>query len=143
MAQEQHTNIQVEGIIFQKTEGGKLLFLLMRRIPSRGGFWQPLTGGIRIGENLEEGLLREIREETGIIEIVRIISTGYTFNFKDHDKDYIEYVYGVEVPADISVILSHEHDLMRWVPKEEALALFKWPGNIEGLQRLCSILEFE
>lgn len=140
---EQKTNKQVEAFIFRKNVDGKLLFLLMRRTPDRGGFWQPLTGGIRVGEEFSEALLREVQEETGITEVGGIINTGYTFNFTDHGKDHTEYVYGVEVAPNAEVVLSDEHDSHTWALKEETLSLLKWPGNIEGFRRLCSILESE
>ena len=140
---EQKTNKQVEAFIFREGVEGKSLFLLMRRIPNRGGFWQPLTGGVRVGEELNKALLREVQEETGITEVRRVIDTGYTFSFRDHDKDHTEYVYGVEVSQSAKVILSDEHDSHVWASKEEVLSLLKWPGNIEGFRQLCSILESE
>jgi 8-oxo-dGTP pyrophosphatase MutT (NUDIX family) len=143
MEQEQRTNNQVEGIIFKRDDEGRNHFLLMRRIPSRGGFWQPLTGGVRVGEELEAALRREVEEETGIVSVKRVINTGFAFPFSDHGKDYVEHVFGVEVLPNATVILSPEHDSQVWVSKEEVLALLRWPGNIEGFRRLCSILESE
>lgn len=137
---EQKTNKQVEAFIFREDPEGEFLFLLMRRIPERGGFWQPLTGGVRVGEVLENALIREVQEETGIINIKKMLNTGYMFNFSDHGKDYTEYVYGVEVDPSTEITLSDEHDSYVWASKEGALSLLKWPGNIEGFRRLCSIL---
>lgn len=138
---EQRTKNQVEGIIFKKDSNENIIFLLMRRIPDRGGFWQPLTGGVRVGEELKDALLREIMEETGIKNVVRIINTDYTFNFGTPDKISTEYVFGVEVPEDTQITLSDEHDKYVWVSQNEALSLLKWPNNIEGLHRLSAILE--
>jgi len=137
---EQKTNKQVEAFIFREDLEGTFFFLLMRRIPERGGFWQPLTGGVRVGEELENALVREVQEETGIINIKRVLDTGHTFNFNDHGKNYTEYVYGVEVDPSIGVTLSDEHDSHVWASKEDVLSLLKWPGNIEGFRRLCSVL---
>lgn len=138
---EQRTNKQVEAFIFRRDSGGVLSFLLMKRTPGRGGFWQPLTGGVRVKEELNNALLREIQEETGITEVKRIISTGYKFNFSDYGKNHTEYVYGIEVVPNVKVILSDEHDSYIWLPKGKVLPFLKWPGNIEGFHRLCSILE--
>ncbi|PIP55883.1 MAG: hypothetical protein CO183_01705 [Candidatus Zambryskibacteria bacterium CG_4_9_14_3_um_filter_42_9] len=139
---EQKTNKQVEAFIFREDLKGAFLFLLMRRIPERGGFWQPLTGGVRVGEELENALVREVQEETGITSgIKKVVNTGYTFNFSDHGKNYTEYVYGVEVDSGTEVALSEEHDSHVWASKEEVLSLLKWPGNIEGFRRLCGVLE--
>ncbi len=39
--------------------------LLLRRVPERGGFWQPVTGRIEPGEAPEVAARRELGEETG------------------------------------------------------------------------------
>jgi lipoyl(octanoyl) transferase len=40
-------------------------FLMLRRIPTRGGFWQGLTGAPHPHESDDEAAVREVREETG------------------------------------------------------------------------------
>ena len=45
--------IQVQCIIFRKTNNS-FEFLLLKRVPSKGGFWQSLTGGLEDGESLED-----------------------------------------------------------------------------------------
>jgi dATP pyrophosphohydrolase len=52
--------VQVEGIIFRRN-GGVIEYLLLKRLPERNGFWQPVTGGMEEGETREEALRREIR----------------------------------------------------------------------------------
>jgi len=112
----------------------------MRRVPQRGGFWQPLTGGVEQGETFEEAIRREALEETGITEIIKVVDSNYHYEFTDEGRHHVEYIFGVEVPASTNVRLSHEHDDFRWVGKNEALQLLKWPGNKEGLQKLCEHL---
>jgi 8-oxo-dGTP pyrophosphatase MutT (NUDIX family) len=134
---ENRTNKQVEGIIFKIDPEGNILFLLMKRVLQKGGFWQPLTGGVRVGENLEQALRREVEEETSIATVDRIIDLEYGFNFTDHGQSYDEFIFGVQVPNDAQVSLSSEHEEYRWSTREEAISLLKWDGNIEGLKRLC------
>ena len=43
--------IQVEGIVFRKNHN-QTEFLLLKRLPTRGGFWQPVTGGVEEGETI-------------------------------------------------------------------------------------------
>lgn len=143
MQEEQRTNNQVEGFIFKRGHTGEIVFLVMRRIPDKGGFWQPLTGGVRVGEELEVALRREVGEETGIVVVNRVINTGFTFPFSDHGKNYVEYVYGVEVASNSEVRLSAEHDTYLWATKDEVPSLLKWPSNIEGFRHLCEILDSE
>lgn len=41
-------------------------YLLLKRNPSNGGFWQPVTGYVEPGESLSDAARREVEEETGI-----------------------------------------------------------------------------
>lgn len=134
------TEKQIEVFFYKRLPDRKYSFLLMRRVPDRGGFWQPLTGGVEHGETLEEAIVREAVEETGITEIVEVVDSNYHYEFTDEGRSHVEYIFGAEVPANTNVRLSHEHDDLRWVNKDEALQLLKWPGNKEGLRKLCERL---
>lgn len=134
------TEKQIEVFFYKRLPDGKCSFLLMRRVPERGGFWQPLTGGVEHGETLEEAIGREAVEETGITEIVEIVDSNYHYEFTDEGRSHVEYIFGAEVPANTNVRLSHEHDDLQWVNKDDALQLLKWPGNKEGLRKLCERL---
>lgn len=135
------TGEQIEVYFFKKTEAGKFLFLLAKRIPERGGFWQPMTGGVEQGETFEQTIKRESQEEFGLAKINRIIDTGYHFSFTDDNGKHTEYIYGAGVDNDAEPTLSHEHDEFKWVEKDEALKLLKWPDNKTGLKKLCEMLE--
>jgi len=63
-------SIQVEAIIFKRTDGENQ-YLILKTIPERGGFWQPIAGGLEEGETKKEALKREIKEETGIRTVSR------------------------------------------------------------------------
>lgn len=134
------TENQIEVFFYKRLPDGKCSFLLMRRVPQRGGFWQPLTGGVEQGETFEEAVRREALEETGITEMIEVADSNYHYEFTDEGRHHVEYIFGVEVPANTDVRLSHEHDDFRWVEKDEALQLLKWPGNKEGLRKLCEHL---
>jgi 8-oxo-dGTP pyrophosphatase MutT (NUDIX family) len=74
--------IQVEAIIFRR-KSGTIEYLLLKRLPDRNGFWQPVTGGLEEGETRTEALRREIKEETGIKNLIRVIEGLYYFEFSD------------------------------------------------------------
>ncbi|NIO37085.1 NUDIX domain-containing protein [Candidatus Bathyarchaeota archaeon] len=115
-------------------------YLLLKRNPERGGFWQPVTGGLEEGETRDEALEREVLEETGIKNPVRIIKDVYCYELSSplHEK---EYVYGVEVlPEEEIKIDSREHSEHRWCSLEESLKLLKWKENKEALGKLDEIL---
>ncbi|MFQ5758348.1 MAG: NUDIX pyrophosphatase [Candidatus Bathyarchaeia archaeon] len=136
--------IQIEAILFKRTDG-KIQYLLLRRYclkryPEMGGFWQPVSGGLEEGETKIEALEREIREETGIKNIIKIIENVHYYEFLNPHL-VKEYVFGVEVSSDEKVVLDgKEHSEFKWCSFQEALKLMKWKGNRDALKKLDSIL---
>jgi dATP pyrophosphohydrolase len=131
--------IQIEAVIYQRN-GDTIEYLLLKRLPERNGFWQPVTGGLEEGETRTEALYREIREETGIRKRTRVIEDLHYFEFSDPNLNQ-EYVYGVEVsPTEDVVLDGKEHSQYRWCSFQEALQLLHWKENKEALDRLNTIL---
>jgi 8-oxo-dGTP pyrophosphatase MutT (NUDIX family) len=131
--------IQVEAIIFRRNGNG-IEYLLLKRLPERNGFWQPVTGGVEEGETRDEALQREIMEETGVGNIVAVIEGLYYFEFSDPTLNQ-EYVYGVEVSSSEEIVLdSKEHSEYRWCSFQEALQLLHWKENKEALKKLNTTL---
>jgi len=133
--------IQVEIIIFRLIKGS-YEYLLLKRIEARGGFWQPVTGGLEEGENINDAVIRELKEETGITKIKRIIDKVYEFTLKDK-LPIKEYVFGVEIkntPIKLDKNIYDEHEDYKWCSYSEAMKLLKWPGNKKGLTKLYKIL---
>jgi len=131
------TNNQVEVILFKK-KNSTILFLVLKRNPQRGGFWQPITGNVKLHETFEQAALREMEEETGIKKYLEFIDTGYSFDFVDDNRNQHEKVFGIHVTRSIKVNLSLEHTEFQWVNQEDALNRYlKYDGNKEGLRKLC------
>lgn len=134
--------IQIEVILFRYINGS-YEYLLLKRISSRGGFWQPVTGGLEEGEQLHHAALREVEEETGITNTIRIIDNIHLFILEE-DPNVKEYVFGAEIDPNSKIVLDkniyEEHDDHRWCSFEEAMTLLKWPGNKEALKKLNKIL---
>jgi len=131
------TNNQVEVIVFTKKEG-EIFFLLLKRNPKKGGFWQSITGNVRVDESFEEAATRELKEEIGIFNVLSFVDIGYSFEFFDDNRQQHEKVFGAEVDSESSVILSSEHTEFVWVKKDQALNHYlKYPGNKEGLKKLA------
>ncbi len=133
-------NKQIEVFFYKKEKTGEIRFLLLKRTVETGGFWQPMTGGVEKEETLEQAIKREAEEETGVTNILNIINTECNYEFEVNEKNYIEYIYGAEVPIESKIILSDEHTEFKWVDEKGAFELLKWPGNKEGLKRLIKIL---
>ena len=72
--------IKVQGIVYRQRRGGDVEILLLKRSEEDGGFWQMLTGTMEMNESVEECLVRELWEETGVridpagIELFRVMS---------------------------------------------------------------------
>ena len=130
--------IQIEVILFRRIDG-EIQYLLLKRISKLGEFWQPVTGGLEKGETKMEALKREIKEETGIENLVRIIEGVHYFELATplHEK---EYVYGVEVLPTEKIVLSWEHSEFKWYSFLEALGKLRWEENKEAIRRLNMIL---
>ncbi len=137
--------IKVEVVIFRFVNGS-YEYLLLKRIASRGGFWQPVTGGLEEGEELHDAIVREVREETGIARIKRIINDVHQFTLEDK-KHFTEYVFGAEINADEKITFDkniyEEHDAHRWCSFDKAMQMLKWDGNKTGLRKLHKLLEEE
>ncbi len=128
--------IQVEAIIFRRKDSSRIEYLLLKRLPERNGFWQPVTGGMEEGETREEALRREVIEETGVKNIVTVIEGLYYFEFSDPNLNQ-EYVYGVEISSSEEIVFDHkEHSEYRWCSFQEALQLLYWKENKEALRKL-------
>lgn len=131
---------QVEIIVF-KIINGQVLLLLLKRNEQKGGFWQPVTGGVEDGENLTQAVDRELQEETGIKKYLRLINDVYYFEFDTDEYGILkEYVFGVEVTPDIDVKFSPEHTEMKWCALEDSLALLKFDTNKTAFKNLFSLL---
>jgi 8-oxo-dGTP pyrophosphatase MutT (NUDIX family) len=131
--------IEVEAIIFRRNDK-RIEYLLLKRLPQKNGFWQPVTGGVEEGETREEALHREIREETGVKNTVTVIEGLYYFEFSDPNPNQ-EYVYGVEVsPSEQIVFDRKEHSEYRWCSFQDALRLLHWKENKVAVRKLNKIL---
>ena len=120
------TNKQVEIIVFRKSKNKDFEFLILKRNEERGGFWQPLTGGVKQGESFNEALMRELCEETGIndIEIIKPLSMFHIFrkNEKKAENELMGISYWCKTRT-AEVRLSDEHTNYKWFTPEEALKL--------------------
>jgi len=89
--------------------------LLLRRIPSKGGFWQYVSGGVEEGEEFEDALYRELFEEIGIRkkDIKKIFKKTYDFKICYHylTKTPItpihEKVFMIQVDSDCKIDISN------------------------------------
>ncbi len=119
--------IKVELIVFKREENF-CSFLLLKRSPEDGGFWQPITGTLEMEESIRQCMLRELEEETGIGEVLNVSEEIHRFSWQKKDYTVVEMVYGVEVPHQ-DITLSREHTEYRWCGFDEAMQLLEKENN--------------
>lgn len=132
--------IKIQAIVYRQPKRGETEILLLKRSPEDGGFWQMLTGTLEFNESIEETLLRELKEETGIIKPLAISEEVYRFNWQKQDYTVVEMVYGVKVATSVEVVLSHEHQDYQWLPLSQASEYFTHQSSTTALQAFREIV---
>ena len=130
--------IKVQGVMYSKNND-KIEYLIIKRSEKDGGFWQGVTGTLEEGEKLKECLIREIKEELGIVNINKISEIEEIIQWAKKTGFMItEYVFSVELDRNINVTLSEEHDDYKWCDFNEA---YQWLGKDNNKNTLKMINE--
>jgi len=119
-------------------------YLLLRRIPSGGGYWQGISGGVEGNEDYYAAALRELREETGFYPD-KLVLLEFSYNFPIEPPMRKLYGHPVETPTEIvflAVIDSanepkldpEEHDAFSWRSYADAIEMLYWSGNREAIK---------
>ncbi len=129
----------VEGYLFGREP---LEFLLLRRPPSRGSIWVPVSGKVEPTDaDLETAVRREVLEETGLSTPRSVFPLDWHVPFRaDNGETWRLHAYGIEVAERFTPRLGPEHDAFRWVPLETALSELHFPDNREAVRRLVGRL---
>src|SRR4051812_9990373 len=92
-------------------------YLIMRE----GQRWQAVGGRLDKGERLEEGLRREVEEETGItdLEIGKVIHVDEWFAKPEGELKHIVAIFFACTTTTEEVALSDEHEEFAWVSADE------------------------
>ena len=112
---------------------GKGNFLLTRRAPGKSfaGTWENSGGAAQAGENSLQAIIRELKEETGIVaqaeefELLESLCEG--FAFFDH------YCLKRDIPIEQVVLQPGETDGARWASFDEVHRLIRE-------RKICNII---
>lgn len=100
--------------------------LLIRRCPKdefAGGLWESAGGKVEEGETLEEAVIREIFEETGL----NVVPERLLYASLDdlNGEKHVFMVYLCLTDREKVVLSSDEHTEYRWADKEECKKLLR------------------
>ena len=109
MAKEAPTHsISVAGVVI---DADSRVLVIQRR---DNGHWEPPGGILELGETLEQGVQREVMEETG----VHVTVNGLTGVYKNMNRGIVALVYRCSVAAG-HPRPSSESTSVRWVDRDQ------------------------
>lgn|GEM_PF-346322 len=125
----------VEGYLFVRSPPR---LLLLRRPPSRGSIWVPVSGKI---EPTDAGpaaaVRREITEETDFRDLVSVEPLDWTVPFTGPDgRRWRLEAFAAELAAPSPPTLSAEHDAFEWVTFDAATVRLHYDDNRAAAERL-------
>jgi mutator protein MutT len=104
--------------------------ILILRRPE--GVWQFAGGRLEEGERWDDGLRREVREETGITDL-EIVSILMVDNFEWQSQQLYSACFLCRTNTTV-VRLSHEHIEYRWLTRDDDLEQINfWHDNLRAL----------
>jgi dATP pyrophosphohydrolase len=132
----------VECWVYHEGAAGNLEYLLLHRAPGRifVGLWQCVTGRVDRDERVPLAALREVEEETGLVQadLEALYDLEQIETFYDDDSDVLlrSMIFAVRARPDAAPRLSTEHDGYRWADREEAVRRSVWPAYRESINRI-------
>ena len=100
------------------------------------GKWEFISGFPEERESLEDTILRELKEETGLKG--KLIRSANPYEISDKDGRWIIIPFLIEVASDKVFLNTKDHEELRWVAKQE-LDAFKDIVDLANLKE-CGIL---
>lgn len=113
-------DIVTKSIILNRKLNKFLLIQRENKDSVGAGSWENAGGNVECGEELEEAMKREIKEETGITDI-RIERVAYV-TLVNGKNPFLIIAYLCETSTE-AVTLSNEHQAFIWADKEKCMEL--------------------
>jgi len=115
-------------LVFHKTEAGRRYLLL--KYPA--GHWDFPKGNIEKGESPEQTMLREVREETGLVNIVPVAGFRKVIEYyykRDGRTVHKQVTFFLAESKEEKVVLSFEHRDYTWLGHADALKVVTYPNS--------------
>lgn len=130
--QNRKVGVAQKAVIFR--EDGKILTIRRSATaPSRPLYWDLVGGELDAEENPLSGILREIKEETGLV-VDKVKFVDVVSGFNDIGDYWVTLCFEAHVRKP-KVILSYEHDDFRWVTLDQFLESKTSPRNKKFIKR--------
>lgn len=108
---------------------------LLLRYPA--GHWDFPKGNIENGESPPDTMLREVREETGLVDVLPVPGfekvIDYFYN-RDGKRVHKQVVFFLAESNEEKVTLSIEHQSYTWVPFQKAMKVVTYSNSRKLLQ---------
>jgi len=115
-----NADIVTKSIIFNRNLNKFLLLQRENQDSVGANTWENAGGNVECGEDLEEAMRREIKEETGITDIsIKMVAYVTLVNGK---KPYLIIAYLCETVTE-AITLSDEHQAFIWADEKECKKL--------------------
>jgi 8-oxo-dGTP diphosphatase len=138
MDESETIKVGVGAVVFRDAE---VLLIKRGKAPFKGQ-WSIPGGGLDYGEAVRDGLVREIREETGVE--VKILSLLDVFEALPCDKgeDFSQHVVLIDYVCEWEAgepVAGDDAVEAEFVPVETALERLSWDKTREAVRRACEI----
>ncbi|MHA1191299.1 MAG: NUDIX hydrolase [Promethearchaeota archaeon] len=146
--------VPIQVLIYPVRKSNKIdwEYLMLKRVKTRGGFWQGVTGAPEDKETIFEGAARELYEETSFkLDSIDLIKTDISYIIPMEErwidiypkgtKEIPEYLFiGIIKRLDSPKIDPIEHEEWKWCSYEEAMNLLSIKNNKKALEYVHGFL---
>lgn len=134
MKKQSKVGVSQKAIIFN--DQGKVLTIRRSKTsPTRPFYWDLPGGILDFGENTNDAILREIKEETGLR--VKNLSVIGAKSWHEGENFWVTICY-VAKAITKNIVLSYEHDDFMWVMPREFQKLTALPSHKEFVRKFLS-----
>ncbi len=137
MLNNKNTNRKSAAKIIVVNEANKILLLTNSKTHDWAAGKLDIPGGIiEALESPTEAVIRELKEETGIVLKQRDVNLSYSSTTFYNNISYILFLYLARLNTTPDVVLNFEHDAYSWLDISDALQKYQHPAYLAGLQYL-------